>query len=139
MWFDKVDGLTGGALVIVCASLYVCVIHIGLFWNINSKQISSYCPLYKLHFNSFIIFVVQYLQPDFTTYNFSWNVYPNLFTVMMTYILYCMTENILYLVNVGSELKRGVMNVIYDNSDDESADEEYGEVNPNAQRLDQLW
>ena len=58
---------------------------------------------------------------------------------MMTYILYCMTENILYLVNVGSELKRGVMNVIYDNSDDESADEEYGEVNPNAQRLDQLW
>ena len=33
------------------------------------------------------------------------------------------------LVNVGSDLKRGVMNVIYNDSD-ESGDEEYGEVNP---------
>ena len=36
------------------------------------------------------------------------------------------------LVNVGTDLKRGVMNVIYNDSDDDSMDEEYGEVNPNA-------
>ena len=38
-----------------------------------------------------------------------------------------------FVVNVGSDLKRGVMNVIYNESDDElSLDEEYGEVNPNS-------
>ena len=34
-------------------------------------------------------------------------------------------------VNVGSELKRGVMNVIYD-SDDDDNDEEVGIGNPNS-------
>ena len=51
----------------------------------------------------------------------------NMFNRVWSYIL----NKWLILVNVGSELKRGVMNVIYD-SDDDNDDEEVGMRNPNS-------